>query len=165
MKEQTWINLIDRSKWEDGLWNGEPDKKQWEDPATEYPCLAVRNDFGAWCGYVGVEETHPLYGVSYDEIHCPIEVHGGLTFANFCDERSHVDHRICHIPEPGEPDNLWWLGFDCNHVMDYAPGLFHKPLKSDNASYKTLDYVRVECERLASQLCAHESPQKNPEKE
>src|SRR5690606_3996986 len=40
-------------------------KIQWVDEATGLDCLMVRNSGGAWCGYVGVSEGHPLYGVEY----------------------------------------------------------------------------------------------------
>jgi hypothetical protein len=54
-----------------GPWMGEPDKKQWPDPATKLPCLIVRNAMGALCGYVGVTEGHPLYGKKYGECALP----------------------------------------------------------------------------------------------
>ena len=40
-------------------WLTEPDRLEWTHEG--YPCLAVRNSFGAWCGYVGVPEGHPWY--------------------------------------------------------------------------------------------------------
>lgn len=60
---------MDKSKWRDGPWQNEPDKKQWQDADTKMPCLIVRNNVGALCGYVGVAKDHPLFGVSHDETH------------------------------------------------------------------------------------------------
>ena len=35
-------NNYDKSEWKQGEWQNEPDKVQFEDEATEYPCLIVR---------------------------------------------------------------------------------------------------------------------------
>ncbi|MDE2096384.1 MAG: hypothetical protein KGL39_03995 [Patescibacteria group bacterium] len=59
----------EKRKWGGGPWVKEPDKKQWADPATGLPCLAVRHlELGNWCGYVGVSPDHPAYGLHYDGI-------------------------------------------------------------------------------------------------
>ena len=137
----------------EGRWHDEPDKVQWIDGDTRYACLAVRNHWGAWCGYVGVPETHPCYRRHYDEVDA--DVHGELTFADLCQESAPEGHGICHIPEPGHPDNVWWLGFDCGHFMDFQPRwpkLFDQAGWPERAQYRTLDYVQAECERLAAQL-------------
>lgn len=99
---------VDKSSWERGPWDSEPDKKQWLDQATGLPCLIVRNPMGALCGYVGVTKNHPAFGKSYgDDDACVegLEVHGGITFADFC---SHGDEctSICHVVEPGENDRV-----------------------------------------------------------
>ncbi len=73
----------DKSGWGNGPWQNEPDKIQWMDEATGYPCLMVR-PHGSWCGYVGVPPTHPAFGKSYDDVN--VSVHGGLTFASKCNE-------------------------------------------------------------------------------
>lgn len=170
---------VDRSRWGPGPWDSEPmDKVQWTDPSTGYACLAVRSRLGAWCGYVGVTRSHPWYGVDYRECtageqaedhdrqyceHSPgnlTSVHGGLTYSNAC------NGAICHAPEPGEPDDVWWFGFDTAHHMDLVPGLraairalpalefptlrAYRP----DGTYRTLDYVRAETARLAMQALA-----------
>lgn len=53
---------VDKSKWGDGPWQDEPDKKQWRDPETGLPCLIVRGPGGALCGYVGVPANSPAFG-------------------------------------------------------------------------------------------------------
>lgn len=57
----------DKKAWGHGPWQDEPDKISWVDEATGLDCLIVRNHGGALCGYVGVPETHPLFGLGYNE--------------------------------------------------------------------------------------------------
>lgn len=100
-----WTHM-ERDEWGVGPWDGEPDKRQWIDPETDLDCLMVRNRMGNWCGYVGVPEGHPWFGIEYSQSinpDCPkcadpddwcydcrpeakIEVHGGLTFSGACQE-------------------------------------------------------------------------------
>lgn len=134
-----------------GPWDTEPDKVQWVDGETDLDCLAVRNHYGAWCGYVGVPQGHPAYGRDYSEVE--VDVHGSLTFASACDESAAEGHGICHVPLPGRPGDVWWLGFDCGHYMDYQPGMEMvdmPPMK--RGTYRTLAYVQAECASLAGQL-------------
>lgn len=150
MKTETYVNKDD---WGDGPWQDEPDKIQWVDPDTLLDCLIVRGPAGALCGYVGVDETHPLFKVGYNKCSMPargqsryrrsgrirgkdkmrrrpcdkyncshrpeslLTVHGGLTYSNMC------SGKICHVPEEGRPDKVFWFGFDCAHYMDEAPEL------------------------------------------
>lgn len=154
----------DRAKWPSGPWDGEPDKRQWTDETTGLPCLIVRNGVGALCGYVGVHEGHPAFGVDYEDIDgtwnddysdrtAPIvpgvEVHGGLTFSGLCQTRD-PEHGVCHVVEPGQPDKVWWLGFDCAHCGDLTPVLS----AHGGDTYKDVAYVTAECERLALNLAA-----------
>jgi hypothetical protein len=153
--QKTWT-WVDKSAWHRGPWDSEPDKAQWNDERTGLTCIAVRHPrLGHWCGYVGVTPAHPLHGKEYEEIEA--EVHGGLTFAGPCQE-DNPEHGICHVPEPGQPESLWWFGFDCAHCSDLSPGL----LALDNFfglmfpgrmndMYRDLDYVKEEVANLA--LC------------
>src|SRR4051812_44340660 len=104
---------VDKSTWGPGDWQDEPDKVQWQDEATGLPCLIVRGPSGALCGYVGVAEGHPLFAKEYSS--ADVEVHGGLTFADFCQQTTNEARHVCHVPAPGEPDHVWWFGFDCAH--------------------------------------------------
>lgn len=145
---------VKRTGWAKGPWDNEPDRLQWKDQDTGYPCLIVRNiTFGGnLCGYVAVNPDHPLYGKDYDfaEDNHPISVHGGLTYSDKC------QGRICHVPDPGDPDNVWWFGFDCAHSGDLLPRwIKEEPVmvfKDD--TYKTIDYVREEVTNLAKQLAS-----------
>lgn len=149
---------MDKSDWIEGEWKHEPDKVQWQDEATGLPCLIVRNGAGALCGYVGVAEGHPMFKKHYDAVEKPdgeyIDVHGGLTFSDFCQKGGEA-HSICHIPAPGEPDHVWWLGFDCAHSGDLSPGYVHRlpsRMRLERESYKNIEYVKAECAKLAAQL-------------
>lgn len=73
----------------------------------------------------------------------PGPLHGGLTYASEC--RGH----ICHVPEPGKPEDVWWFGFDCAHSGDLTPCLgFDFP----GSTYHDVAYVQAECRSLAKQL-------------
>lgn len=211
----------DRSKWGSGPWDQEPDKVQWKDEQTGLPCLMVRNHGGAWCGYVGVSEGHPLFAKEYSACVFPekhddheakddgwhyncspqgfLSAHGGITFANFCSTHTEEDFTgwqkrmedsraeaakypigdaarrlrewahvltdytawkekcqavgICHLPEAGEPERVWWFGFDCSHSGDVSPG-YERSFSYGGDSYKDADYVRSEVAALAKQLAA-----------
>ncbi len=160
---------IDKSTWGEGPWQAEPDRAEWEHAGL--PCLAIRNRSGVWCGYAAVPPGHPSHGQDYNDV--PVEVHGGLTYGSLC------DGHICHVPKPGDPDDVYWFGFDCHHGGDFGPGMHARTrhyggafsdVDYDHASavatreahpdrwdvdvYRTLDYVQGETNRLAEQLAA-----------
>lgn len=150
-------DVIDKSAWGTGPWSDEPDKMQWPDEATGLPCLIVRNRYGALCGYVGVPSGHPWHGRGYDDV--TADVHGGLTFAGPCSPEEDETSGICHIPAVGEPDDVWWLGFDCAHAFDATPGMGafvgDQRLPSEFQDvYRDFAYVRGEVEGLARQAAA-----------
>lgn len=170
---------VDKSGWPPGPWMNEPDRKQWMDEETKLPCLIVRNGgAGNLCGYVGVPPSHPLYGKCYSDrvkvvdlnaiqntseakpyvawfcealrepdgtvgVDSILDCHGGITYAAKC------IGRICHKVDPGEPDDVWWLGFDCAHCDDLSPGA--DPMFR-GGMYRDVDYVAGECRKLAKQL-------------
>lgn len=162
MNRKTW-NYPDRHPDFPGPWDGEPDKVQWVDPDTDLDCLIVRNYTGALCGYVGVPPGHPWHGKLYMEIEGDVEVHGGLTFSSLCEEVSEEDMdtvaAICHVPAPGRPAEVWWLGFDCAHsITDVIPRIYQQ-YPNDfhlgaHETYKDIAYVTGECKFLAAQVKA-----------
>lgn len=156
METIQYINpTINKSEWGNGAWLNEPDKKQWLDRATGLPCLIVRNIHvtGSLCGYVGVTKTHPLYGKDYSDIENDIDVHGGLTYANKCQEETNNCEGICHKVKEGENDNIWWFGFDCAHAGDRCPRIDrHDRFPDYSDSYRDVDYVTREVQSLARQL-------------
>lgn len=159
MEHKTWTT-IDKTTWGDGPWMREPDKDQWTDDATGLPCLIKRSPVsGALCGYVGVPEGHPWHGKDFMDVDA--DVHGGLTYAGLCQDGPEAE-TICHVPAPGEPEPLYWLGFDCAHVMDVSPGMcadlaamgIRPPAYPFGEFYKSIAYVKAECARLAEQAAA-----------
>lgn len=151
MQTKQWTT-IDKSDWPEGPWHHEPDKVQWVDEATGLPCLVVRNVMGAWCGYVGVPPGHAWHGVGFGAIDAGVFVHGGLTFAGPCQPDADESAGVCHVPDPGEADDVWWVGFDCNHCFDVMPVWVR--LAAGDAAYRDLAYVRAEVTGLASQAKA-----------
>lgn len=138
-----------KSEWGDGPWQSEPDRVDFR--FAGFPCLALRNHHGTWCGYVGVPPGHPAYGKDYDSV--DVEVHGGLSYARKCHPP------ICHVPKPDEPDDVYWLGFDCGHAWDLSPGCnatlrIHgiREEPRDYEIYRDLEYVQNEIRSLAAQL-------------
>jgi hypothetical protein len=147
MSENTEEKFLDRRGWPAGEWDGEPDRVEWR--SGDLPCLIVRGPLGALCGYVGMPPGHPWHGKDYGEV--DVSIHGGLTYAEAC-----AGH-ICHVAKPGEPDEVWWLGFDCAHAGDVSPSMLRYFRTSRHfhlmpgETYKNVAYVRAEVERLAAQ--------------
>ena len=155
-------------------WENEPDRVEFR--YKGFPCLIVRNQGGSLCGYAGVPPSHSLHGKTchstfpesnFDKKIDDIEIHGGVTFTGACQE----DGPICHKPEPGEPDNVWWVGFDCAHYGDFMPHMddpdtdLQKSLYPDEdmrkarareklsySKYRNIAYVKNEIRRLVKQL-------------
>ena len=92
-----------------------------------------------------------------------VGAHGGLTFSDSCAPDPDESREICHRPGPGEPDHVWWFGFDCTHAFDVVPAIIphleearrslgeSKGLWPD-AVYRNVEYVTQECRQLARQL-------------
>lgn len=148
---------VDRTSWPLGPWDFEGDREEWK-TAAGLPGLMVRNRQGSWCGYAAVPPGHPYHGKGYDDV--DVDAHGGLTYADSC------GGNIFHVPEPGEPDDVWWLGFDCAHYTDLSPGMMASEMKYGFPErellfpvpvYRDEAYVRAEVEQLAAQLVAASS--------
>jgi hypothetical protein len=103
-------------------------------------------------------DDQPCWEHALDQL---VEIHGGLTYSAFCAP----EIGICHVPQPGESDNVWWLGFDCAHYMDLAPrldamyreaglALLNDTAVTLSTIYRNLDYVRQQCAGLAAQIHA-----------
>lgn len=140
----------------DGPWHAEPDRVEFE--SDGFTCLLLRNS--SWCGYVAVPPGHPWHGKGYDDVRGVDDngaatwpdVHGGLTYAEKC------SGHICHVAKPGEPDDVWWVGFDCNHSGDlsiydlakHPSGVRQWPGQHFDR-YRDVDYVQRETAKLAQQ--------------
>lgn len=134
------------------------------------------------CGYVGIPKEHVLHGVDYGEQAPCIEqdiaqkaiLGKKSAFIALCATvRSDGEGLVRRAPEiifdvhggitysggdsyPVESDGLFWYGFDCLHAgdgqIDRNPDSF--PLEGD---VRSLEYVALECERLAEQLVAFDA--------
>ena len=137
-------------------WKNEPDHAEFEHAGL--PCIIHRNRMGGWCGYAGVSPGHPDHRKHYDDV--GVEVHGGLTYADAC------QGAICHVPKPGQADDVWWFGFDCCHSGDLLPQMVELSKKFNELYcnphtqevYRDEAYVRAETCRLAEQLAARGQP-------
>ena len=156
MEHQTWTTM-DKSTWGDGPWSAEVDKEQWSDERTNLPCLIRRSRHGSLCGYVGVSEGHPWFERGDMEV----VVHDEITYAAFCQEGGEAE-TICHVPAPGEPDRVWWLGFSCGGTWDISPAMEARdrikygwePIRTGDESYRDIAYVKDQCALLAVQARA-----------
>lgn len=180
---------------EDGPWSEEPDRVDFV--SSGLACLMLRSrSHGAWCGYVGVPPGHPLHGCDIDEADRALgeaRPHGGVTHAARCESPKEVaqyaktydepcaepeDSPIGHVPRPGMPDDVHWLGFDAAHAKDDCPardrderhrmwqrleGMIDgivalygtegmRPGMDSPEAYRDAVYVRCECEKLAAAL-------------
>jgi len=167
--EELKERVIDKSQWPDGPWRTEPDRLDWVHAG--YACMILRHPYyGSLCGYVGVDNQHPLYEKDWNDANFPdFEVHYGINYTAKC------TRSVCHTPLPGMPADVWWLGFDCNHGFDVAPGTMRtmEALRKQIGSmkwpeelsaeidaaeelfkerYRDLEYVKQNCEDLADQL-------------
>jgi len=130
-------------------WEAEPDHVEFTDEATGLSCVAHRHPrYKNWCGYVGVDKTHPWHGRAYsDKVACAKDwLDNTETRVNdvgvinvFCANPSELRDGIapidllvrCHggLTYSGkaywakEPDERHWFGFDCGHAGDLQPGM------------------------------------------
>lgn len=172
MGTEKTASFMDKSKWERGPWDSEPDRMEFRVPdCPGFACLMVRNLLGSWCGYVGVPPGHRAHGKWLGDADLMVvKVHGGITYAAPCEVEGDRDpgELICHVPEPGESEDIWWLGFDCGHAFDVSPELAatirgYSLLSAltcprlgcmPEVLYRDASYVRAEVESLARQLAA-----------
>ncbi len=155
MSYKEYRDVIDKSDWGHGPWDSEPDKIEWVDPETGYDCIIRRSPLGALCGYVGIPESHALFGLDYDDLNIDLEVHGGITWTGKPDgDEVPIDIRLA----TEHPKQLWWIGFDCAHAFDLAPAMRRY---TDMVTtwpddwtqvYRDMEYVRSEVLELAKQL-------------
>lgn len=145
--EEMWrlFQTNPKALWGKGPWDDEPDYLEFQ-TRFGYAAVILRNPaYGHLCGYVEVKPGHVLHGAHYMECTLSrIEVHGRLTYS-----RAGENFRT----DDNSDKSGWWFGFDCNHSFDANPvGVGTKNFilgGTDVESYKTLQYVRLECEKLA----------------
>lgn len=145
-------------------------------------CVVVMTEMGHRCGYVGISNTHPLYGKDYSDTIgkffnikensmkkiSPINI----MMLAFEQPNDNSPVRIdCYfnvhggITYAGQGDypvksDLWWFGYDCAHAGDAKDidAIKDERLKEMEKEFKhygevrTLKYCINECKSLAEQL-------------
>jgi hypothetical protein len=121
------------------------------------------------CGYVGIDKTHPLYGMDYcAEIPESLTEKWGQVKEGEVGKRSPIDLLCCAIDHPSVgilfnvhggitfsggngkypiESDLHFFGFDCAHLGDKTK----YSIACDDVE-RSLDYVINECRLLADQL-------------
>lgn len=79
-----------------------------------------------------------------------LERQGGMAFEEWVEDQR--PHRVCHIPPPGQPEEVWWFGFDCAHLGDHSPGVNGSFPSPADDEYRSLFYVERRVAELACQL-------------
>lgn len=126
-------------------WLNEPDYKRWRDGKTQLMCLILRaGTTGALCGYVRLPRALAKRAIGRNRGYgvlpfASMEVHGGLTYSG----RIRTTRR-------GRERGVW-VGFDCAHWGDMAPGLALYTGRTDG-TYRGLAYVTEQVRWLASQI-------------
>jgi hypothetical protein len=140
-----------------GPWIDEPDRLEFRHAG--FACLVRRvPSNGIFCGYVALPPGHPWHELDLEAVEPLVRVHGGATYLAPCSN----ELGVCHVPQPGESDDVRWLGFDAGHgSMDRIP-IFEREISPGyrelrlsplfaNVTYRDLAFMRAEVERLAEQ--------------
>ena len=121
------------------VWESESNSKDFVHGGL--PCAMRRVDWGVhWCGYVGVPQGHPLYGI--DDVSREsgeLRVHSGITYTG---SEWPIEDKA----------GTWWFGFDCAHACDLVPK--QTSIFGSHGVYRTEAYVEEQCRQLAEQLLA-----------
>lgn len=145
MNNVVFIDFYKKNNFPKGAWLKEPDLCFWE---NSLPCLALRDmELGTWKGFVGVDETHPLFNKNINELMQNLKlyasVYGGLTEAGKVLVKNKVFLK-----------NYWWIGFETTHGGDLIPLLKLDESNADlmkligNQSYKDFKFIRKEINKL-----------------
>lgn len=147
-----------------GPWSEEPSLVEWQDIETGYECCIMRHSyFGHLCGYVRVNEDHPLAAKSYDDraripkgwMERKASLGGDIGYISALTASIGMDEEtarldllfFCHGGLTYGPGS-GWFGFDCGHCDDISP----RYGQERDGTYRTVNYVKSHCTRLARQL-------------
>lgn len=124
--------------------------------------LITFTSLGHRCGYVAIPKNHKVLKGAKHTWDVPIEVHGGVTYA---DEPLFSD-----LLDGGSCNEDDWVGFDCAHYLDLPDhNLAEKLFDFDETmiamhrreeyldwgarhSHKNYEYVELECKKIIDQL-------------
>jgi hypothetical protein len=143
-----FIEFYSKQNFPPGKWMSEPDLCVWE---NELPCLAIRDmSMGIWKGFVAINDKHPFYGKSVDDLLKTPEgmdvftsVYGGLSGAGRLPAK-YKEHAKNH----------WWIGIETSQGGDLMPLLKldtdpNMAKMTSHQTYKDLRFIRREVNKLA----------------
>lgn len=138
---------------------------------NEYKYVIIFTSLGHRCGYVAVDNTHPLFGVDYSENigskellqeikSSQIGKRGLINVMCWDGETTTPSMMIdvhggitysggSHRYPTNQFDPAWWFGFDCAH--DYDIAIKYDMLHLGEVP-RLLPYVIQECENMIDQL-------------
>lgn len=152
---ETKVGLRDRKVWPRGPWDDEPqDRVEWVDDATGLRCLIVRNEQGAWCGYVAVPAGHPWHGLGHPDLD-HVDVHDKVTWNGPWVPLDPFSEWTI------DPDAASWVGFSCQGAYDLYPvkawvaQLKARPDNLRGLTYRTQAFAMEQAADLARQ--AHDA--------
>jgi len=140
-----------------------------------YRCIVLMYcDMGHRNGYVGIPDSHPLYGVEYDQSSDLLRIDPEMTVGKrgiiplVCGDKENVRPDLYFdvhgsltysgggdYPVKSDPQ-LWWFGFDCGHHGDGCDvSVMPESKRTFFASpypVRSTEYVTAECNRLSEQL-------------
>lgn len=121
-------------------WELEPNELRFEHVGLK--CLVIRaNHLGHLNGYVGMNGIDS----TLDSLEAKIDVHGGVTFfqpiSNLPDMLSAHFKDCTHV-----------VGFDTAHYSDLVPYFFSKGMQVGDGTYRDMEYVKEQTEKMAEQL-------------
>lgn len=132
---------INKEAWPEGPWKTEPDFDIFTTASGMQGMIWRMSHSGCLNGYVLIPEIHPAFEQDYDSDALQgTSAHGGLTFAGEFKDRGIQGY---------------WIGFDTDHYMDFAPGRSSGWAFTDSDTrYRDWEFVKSEVEALAAQLQA-----------
>jgi len=147
---------------------------EFDETHGRYRIVGAVMPLGHRCGYIGVDEKHPLFGKDYG-VELPADKFGHLLDRNVEDERAPWAEMLVASGAEGhyrlsilidvhggltfssgkkqstypvkKRNKRWWFGFDCNHLHD-----------SENP--KSQEYVYAECQKMIEQFKMFENVDK-----
>jgi hypothetical protein len=166
---------LDKSAWGYGEWHDEPDLLNYTTDEGFDAAIVRVSHSGALCGYVGVSDSHPLYGKDYghevkpteEQMSRKVDIDNVSVISLFCAALSESDpangarldilidvHGGMTYADKGranlgENPKRWYFGFDCAHSGDLCPAMDRY---FTDGTYRDIEYVKANVARLSKQL-------------
>jgi hypothetical protein len=168
--QQVWYwSREEKQVWVEGEWTTEPDKIQWRDCTTNLLCLILRNYIsGGLCGYVGVDNSHPLFGLDYEGAEKLFSIRWEITYCALSQKEYLPKKGIHWVSQQADPDQqIWWFGFAPDKWTDISP-LMHphmfnehplnqhlaEELREQGAGYRNIEAIKIVIRDLCLQIAS-----------